>query len=49
MKIKKIMCSILTAAMVFSSVSIANITNVEASYEDRHEVGVTIKANGGTE
>ena len=49
MKIKKIMCGIITATMVFASVSFANTTNVEASLVDQFGIGSTIKVQGETE
>ena len=43
------MCGIITAAMVFTSVSFANTTNVEASLGDQYGIGTTIKVQGETE
>lgn len=49
MKIKKFLCGLLTAAMVFTSAGVVNTTSVEAALEDHLDILTTLTGNNEVE
>ena len=49
MKMKKFLCGLLTAAMIFTSSSVVNTKRVEAALEDHFDILTTLTGEAGKE